>query len=84
MLTHLHEQQQEVWMKISARNQLAGTVTGINSGGAIANVEIDVSGQRVVASITVEAVRDLGLQEGSRVTAVIKASDVMLAVDGGS
>jgi molybdopterin-binding protein len=68
-------------MKISARNQLGGTVTGINSGEAIANVEIDVSGQRVVASITVEAVRDLGLREGSRVTAVIKASDVMIAVD---
>jgi molybdopterin-binding protein len=84
MLTHLHEQRQEVSMKISARNQLVGTVTGINSGEAIANVELDVSGQRVVASITVEAVRDLGLQEGSRVTAVIKASDVMIAVDGGS
>ena len=68
-------------MKISARNQLAGTVTGITSGEAIANVELDVSGQRLVASITVEAVRELGLQEGSRVTAVIKASDVMIAVD---
>ena len=68
-------------MKLSARNQLPGTVTRINSGEAIANVEIDVSGQRVVASITVEAVKDLGLQEGSRVTAVIKASDVILATD---
>jgi molybdopterin-binding protein len=69
-------------MKISARNQLAGTVTGINRGEAIANVEVDVSGQRLVASITVEAVQELGLQEGSRVTAVVKASDVMIAVDG--
>jgi molybdopterin-binding protein len=69
-------------MKLSARNQLAGTVTAVNRGEAIANVAIDVSGQRVVASITVEAVKDLGLQEGSRVTAVIKASDVMVAVDG--
>jgi molybdopterin-binding protein len=69
-------------MKLSARNQLAGTVTGINSGEAIANVELDVSGQRLVASITVEAVRELGLQEGSRITAVIKASDVIIAVDG--
>ena len=70
-------------MKISARNQLAGTVTRITRGEAIANVELDVSGQRLVASITVEAVQDLGLQEGSRVTVVIKASDVMVAVDGG-
>ena len=69
-------------MKISARNQLAGTVTRITRGEAIANVELDVSGQRLVASITVEAVEDLGLQEGSRITAVIKASDVMVAVDG--
>jgi len=66
-------------MKISARNQLAGTVTKINEGAAIANVELDVGGQRVVASITVEAVRELGLREGAQVTAIVKASDVMLA-----
>ncbi len=67
-------------MKISARNQLPGRVTGISQGEAIANVEIDVAGHRLVSSITVEAVRDLGLAAGSEVTVVIKASDVMLAV----
>ena len=66
-------------MKISARNQLSGTVSGITKGEAIANVAIDVGGQRLVASITVEAVDELGLHEGSSVTAVIKASDVMVA-----
>ena len=66
-------------MPLSARNQLRGTVTEINQGAAIANVEVDVQGQRIVASITVEAVRELGLREGSPVTAVIKASDVILA-----
>jgi molybdopterin-binding protein len=66
-------------MRISARNQLAGTVKGIRRGEAIANVELDVAGQRLLASITVEAVEELGLSEGSQVTAVIKASDVMLA-----
>jgi molybdopterin-binding protein len=66
-------------MRISARNQLAGTVTKINEGAAIANVEVDVGGQRVVASITVEAARELGLREGAAVTAIVKASDVMLA-----
>ena len=66
-------------MKLSARNQLPGTVRSINRGEAIANVELDVSGELLVASITVEAVEDLGLAEGSRVTAVIKASDVMIA-----
>ena len=67
-------------MKISARNQLAGTVRSITEGAAIANVELDVGGNRVVASITVEAVRELGLSEGSEVVAVIKASDVLLAL----
>jgi molybdopterin-binding protein len=68
-------------MKLSARNQLSGTVKSVNEGAAIANVELDVNGQRLVASITVEAVRELGLQEGSEVTAIIKASDVILATD---
>ena len=52
-----------------------------NEGAAIANVELDVGGQRVVASITVEAVRQLGLEPGKDVVAVIKASDVMVGVE---
>jgi molybdopterin-binding protein len=66
-------------MALSARNQIPARVTGISAGEAIANVELDASGVRLVASITVEAVRQLGLTEGSNVTAVIKASDVILA-----
>lgn len=69
------------FMKISARNQLRGTVTAITRGEATANVVLDVKGERLVASITVEAVRELGIEEGSEVTAVVKASDVLLAVD---
>ena len=65
-------------MPLSARNQIKGTVTKITHGDAIANVEIDASGQRIVSSITVEAVNELGLSEGSEVTAIIKASDVIL------
>ena len=67
-------------MQISARNQIRARVTSINAGEAIANVELDANGVRLVASITVEAVRQLGLAEGSSVTAVIKASDVMVAI----
>jgi molybdopterin-binding protein len=67
-------------MKLSARNRIEGTVTGITRGEATANVAVDASGVRLVASITVEAADELGLAEGSRVTAVIKASDVILAV----
>jgi molybdopterin-binding protein len=66
-------------MKLSARNQIPARVTSINHGEAIANVELDANGVRLVASITVEAIRDLGLEEGSEVVAVVKASDVLVA-----
>ena len=66
-------------MKLSARNQIPARVTAIKAGAAIANVELDANGVRLVASITVEAVSDLGLAEGSEVIAVIKASEVILA-----
>ena len=66
-------------MQLSARNQIPARVTAIHSGEAIANVELDANGLRLMASITVEAVRQLGLTEGANVTAVIKASDVIVA-----
>jgi molybdopterin-binding protein len=69
-------------MQLSARNQIPARVTGINAGEAIANVELDANGVRLVASITVEAVQQLGLREGANVIAVIKASDVMVATSG--
>ena len=65
-------------MKLSARNQIPARITGITQGEAIANVVLDAGGVRLVASITVEAVRELALKEGSEVTAVVKASDVLL------
>jgi molybdopterin-binding protein len=67
-------------MQLSARNQIPARVTGINAGEAIANVELEANGVRLVASITVEAVRQLGLAVGTEVTAVIKASDAIFAV----
>ena len=71
--------QEEHFMQLSARNQIPARVTSITTGEAIANVHLDANGVSLVASITVEAVRQLGLTEGSEVTAVIKASDVILA-----
>jgi molybdate transport system regulatory protein len=68
-------------MKLSARNKLPGTVVSIKQGEAIANVELDVAGQRLVASITVEAVAELGLEPGTSVVAVVKASDVIVATE---
>jgi len=67
-------------MKISARNVLKGTVKSIHKGATTAHVQLDVGGTIVTASITNEAVDELGLKEGMQASAVIKASDVMVAI----
>ena len=67
-------------MRLSVRNKIQARVTGITKGEAAANVELDAGGVRLVASITTEAVAELGLTEGTEVTAIVKASDVILAV----
>jgi len=69
-------------MKISARNQLKGKVVEIVKGATTSHVRIDIGGAIVTASITNEAVDDLKLAKGQAATAVIKASDVMVAIDG--
>lgn len=68
-------------MKLSARNVLPGTVTEIVTGTVTSHVRIDLGGSTVTASITNDAVKELGLKVGSRASAVIKASDVMVGVD---
>lgn len=68
-------------MKLSARNVLPGTVTEIVEGAVTSHVRLDVGGRTITASITNEAVRELGLRVGSIASAVIKASDVMIGVD---
>ena len=66
-------------MKLSARNLLAGTVTAVNRGQTTAHVKIDIGGGNpITASITIEAVDDLALKPGDRVTAIIKASEVIV------
>ena len=67
-------------MKISARNALKGKVVEIKKGTTTAHVHIDVNGSILTASITNEAVEELGLKVGQDVHAVIKSSDVMVAV----
>ena len=71
-------------MRLSARNRMSAKVVSITKGEAIANVELDANGQRIVASITAEAVDELGISEGSDAVAVVKASDVMIGVEDGS
>ena len=69
-------------MKISARNKLKGTIVEIVKGATTAHVRLEVGpGQVITASITNEAVDELGLKAGQSALAVIKASDVMIAVD---
>ena len=69
-------------MQLSARNQLPGTVVAIEKGAVNSTVRIDVVGGAVVtAMITNAAVEDLGLAEGAATYAVVKASDVVVAVD---
>jgi molybdopterin-binding protein len=68
-------------MRLSARNRVPAKVVAITRGEAIANVELDANGQRIVSSITVEAVGELGLAEGTDVMAIIRASDVMIAIE---
>ncbi|MEK3671533.1 MULTISPECIES: TOBE domain-containing protein [Paenibacillus] len=65
-------------MKISARNQFEGTVVSIEEGQVNAKVVVDTGGQKLTSIISVEALRDLELKEGSPVTAIIKASSVLL------
>jgi molybdopterin-binding protein len=68
-------------MKISARNQLPGRVEQITRGGATANVSVSVASMSMTAAITVEALEALGIKVGSDVIVIVKASDVMLAVE---
>ena len=68
-------------MKISARNQLQGTITEVHRGATTSHVEIDVRGAKLMASITNEAVDELKLHKGQKAYAVIKASDVMIGID---
>jgi len=68
-------------MKISARNQLSGIILEVTRGATTAHVRIEVGpGQVITAAITNEAVDELGLKAGTKAIAVIKASDVMIAV----
>jgi molybdopterin-binding protein len=69
-------------MRISARNQIKGTVVEVTKGATTSHVRVDIgNGQIVTSSITNEAVDELGIKAGGAVTVVVKASDVMIAVD---
>jgi molybdate transport system regulatory protein len=69
-------------VKLSARNQLPGTVKAVTEGAVMAEVIVTVEGgHELVAAITAGSAKHLGLEPGKRVVAVIKSTEVMLAVD---
>jgi molybdopterin-binding protein len=68
-------------MRLSARNQIKGTVVEVTKGATTSHVRVDIGGNVMTSSITNEAVDDLGIRVGGKVIVVVKASDVMIAVD---
>jgi molybdopterin-binding protein len=68
-------------MRLSARNRLKGKVVEVTKGQTTAHVRIDIGGTVITASITNEAVDELGLKPGDGAYAVVKASDVMVGKD---
>ena len=69
-------------MKISARNQLKGTVTEIMEGAVNGIVIIDIgNGNKISATISMTSIKELGLKAGTKATAIIKATSVMVGVD---
>jgi molybdopterin-binding protein len=72
----------ETTMRISARNQIKGTILEVTKGATTSHVRVDIgNGQVITSSITNEAVEELGIKVKGHATVVIKASDVMIAVD---
>ena len=69
-------------MRISARNQIKGTVVDVTKGATTSHIRVDIGGgQMMTSSITNEAVDELALTKGGKVVVVVKASDVMIAED---
>ncbi|MCQ4208069.1 MULTISPECIES: TOBE domain-containing protein [Streptomyces] len=67
-------------MSLSIRNQIPGTVTTVTTGEAMATVRVRLDGGRdLTSAITVDAVKELGLAEGSAVRALVKSTEVSLA-----
>lgn len=69
-------------MRISARNQIKGTILDVTKGATTSHIRVDIGGGQIVtSSITNDSVDELGLKTGGKAIVVIKASDVMIAVD---
>jgi molybdopterin-binding protein len=79
---HIQRTPREAVMKISARNQFKGKILEVKKGATTAHVRLEIApGQVVTSSITNEAVDELGLKVGGTAIAIVKPSNVMIAVD---
>ena len=65
-------------MKISARNQLQGTIKAAKLGDVMAEITVDVDAGEVVAAITSTSAESLDLKVGDKVTVIIKSTEVMI------
>ncbi len=70
-------------MKMSGRNRLPGTITELVKGEAATRVSLQVGDNHMVSLITTESAEELGLEVGKEVTALVKATDVMVLTDEG-
>lgn len=69
-------------MKISARNQLKGKIVGVEKGAVNALVKIDIGGGNIIsATISLDSVKELGLEKGKEAYAIVKATSVMVGVE---
>ena len=69
-------------MKISARNQWRGKILSITEGAVNGIVVLDIgNGNKVTATISMQAIKELGLKEGNEAYAIVKATSVMIATD---
>ncbi len=64
--------------RVSGRNQLIGRVTDIKTSGLMAQVTLSIGGQRITSIITADAVREMRLQKGQTVAALVKSTEVMI------
>jgi molybdopterin-binding protein len=67
--------------RVSGRNQLIGRVTDVKVSGLMAQVSLSIGGQHITAVITADAVREMRLQKGQTVAALIKSTEVMILRD---
>jgi molybdopterin-binding protein len=66
-------------MQLSARNQFKGTVKSVKLGEVMAEVVVEASGLEIVSAITRSSAESLGLKAGDQVTAIVKATEVIVA-----